>query len=246
MDLDDFDPNRFDTPSRTDTASLSGTRGGVPDIVDLDAPDEPTGRQRTSRDRTRTERPQSTRTARTQRTERPSNNGDSLQQNAVQISARAGYSTYYDLGFITYGGEVSVPVGRAPVSVILGAEAYSVRRDLPPELAVIAGTTTEWNTMFPFNAGLLYKANAGGSVEPYFGADVIGAQYYVDSATNSGSWAIGGRARAGVNLMVASAFGFNINGSVGGWSGNRWAVIGPGIKEKGVLPQISGGTVFSF
>jgi hypothetical protein len=46
--------------------------------------------------------------------------------------------------------------------------------------------------------------------------------------------------------MVAPAFGFNINGSVGGWSGNRWAVIGPGIKEKGVLPQISGGTVFSF
>ena len=159
------------------------------------------------------------------------------------LAARGGYSPYFNLGFVTYGAEGAIAVGETGLSVLIGVEAYSVQRDIPEEFQDSSGQTTEWNTIFPINAGITYRL-LNGNIQPYVGGDAIFAQYYVNQ--NGGSWTIGARGRAGVNLMVSRNFGFNANLAVGFWSGKNWALIQRDVKSSGFLPQISAGTVFAF
>ncbi|HHO52376.1 MAG TPA: hypothetical protein ENK18_16270 [Deltaproteobacteria bacterium] len=160
------------------------------------------------------------------------------QDNLGQLTLRGGYAKYYAFDFITGGAEAAVRV-LDNLHVVAGLETYSVNRDLPPDVALIEGQLTKWNTIFPINAGALYKFQIVDIVEPYAGADLILSQY-TDTA-----WAVGARARGGLDVMFIDNLGANVNLALGGWSGQRWEELQPGLKSAGLLPQISGGIVLA-
>jgi hypothetical protein len=231
----------FARPSDVSVESASSSYGGIVNLDDEEDLDEPP-RIRSSRDtRRKTKEPKrtsSTRSSTTKRTQRD--------RPAIQITARGGYCKYFGLNFITYGGEVSLGIGKTPVHAILGMEAYSVNRRLPPELQAQLGRPSAWDTIFPFNAGALYKLDRGGKVIPFFGGDAILGQYYVDPATNASSWTFGLRARVGADFWLSDLFGIQANGALGYWSGKNWQIIDQGIGNAGLLPQISAGAAFRF
>lgn len=159
----------------------------------------------------------------------------------VQLAVRGGYSRFYDLNFITAGGELAI--GVAPtVYLVGGIDSFSVQRQIPRFLQQ-DGRTQEWNTIFPGSFGVQYKAE--GNIRPYVGADGMVVPYYFD-ANGKGSMALGARARFGVDFMVVDNFGFNLNGSVGFWTGENWKLIQVGMGSFGVVPQISAGTLVAF
>lgn len=160
----------------------------------------------------------------------------------VQIMIRAGYSKYYDFDFVTAGGELAIGAAKH-VYILAGIETYNVQRAVPENMQV-NGRLSEWNTIYPINAGLVYKGGEG-KVHPYIGADVILAPYYFDT-NGQASWATGGRVRGGVDLMVADNFGFNFNVGVGAWHGADWAIVQRDTKATGILPQVNAGTVIAF
>lgn len=162
----------------------------------------------------------------------------------VNITLRGGYSTYYKFKFVTGGGEVGVPLGSLPLNVVAGVEMYNVQRTLPPEIQVQTGQIFEWNQIFPMNLGMLYRLDLGGMARPYFGADGIMVQYYRDEV--GGDWAGGARARAGVDIFPTQYLGVNVNAAVGGWLGQNWPLIEPGVGKSGLLPQVSAGVVAAF
>ncbi|HHO52672.1 MAG TPA: hypothetical protein ENK18_17820 [Deltaproteobacteria bacterium] len=178
---------------------------------------------------------------------RPSNSSSTRVDRApverfVQVTGRGGFCKYYAFDFITAGAEAAVRA-TGNLHLLAGMEAYAVNRVLPPELALERGVLTEWNTIFPFNVGAVYKVPVG-IAEPYVGADAIFVQYYRDAVGSD--WAGGARLRAGVDLMFVPNFGLNINLAAGGWSGQNWDLIEQGVQSSGFLPQISGGTVIAF
>ena len=212
-------------------------------LMDLDEP-EPSRAEKPAREpKPEREAPRRTTTTRTSSSRTQSRAPVDDGPTRFELTARAGYSPYYNLGFVTYGAEGAIAVGETGLFVLLGVEAYSVQRAIPEEFQSETGQAREWNTIFPINAGLSYHLLQG-NIQPYVGADAIFAQYYVN--TDGGSWSIGARARTGVNLMVSDNFGFNFNAAVGFWSGKNWALIERDVKPSGFLPQISAGTVFSF
>jgi len=164
---------------------------------------------------------------------------------AVQITLRAGYAKYYVLDFITYGGEVTIPVSDTGLNLVAGVEAYSTQREIPEELWPVLGRVAEWNTIFPLSGGLQYKFWSDGGVTPYVKADVIAAQYFVNEQ-NQPSWSLGARGRAGLDIAITEQVGINMNASFGAWQGADWVIIEEGMGNSGTLPQISAGTVFSF
>lgn len=204
---------------------------GRGEIVDID------GQRAASRDSGRSKREKTrTRTAR-----KPAPEGS----RSLKVTARAGYSKYFQLGFITYGGEIGVPLGQSGAYVVAGVEGYSVNRTLPPEWQTQLGRATAWDTIIPFNAGLHYELGTGG-VRPYLGADFTFAQYFYDEEAQQRSFTWGLRGRLGADFMLSKVFGLNINGAMGFWKGDNWEIIDTGVKNTGVLPQVSAGTVFSF
>lgn len=160
----------------------------------------------------------------------------------VQVTGRGGFCKYYTFDFITAGAEAAIRVS-GNVHLLAGMEAYAVNRVLPPEVALERGVLTEWNTIFPLNAGVVYKVPVG-IAEPYVGADAIFVQYYRDAVGSD--WAGGARLRAGVDLMFVPNFGLNVNLAAGGWSGQNWELIELGVRSSGFIPQISAGTVIAF
>lgn len=167
---------------------------------------------------------------------------------AGQIAVRGGFAPYYNLSFITVGAEGAFRVPDTGVHLLVGYEAWAVQRAIPERFQEQAGTTTEWNTMETANLGVIYKLQvAGGRLRPYAGADAVFSRYYVDPEGSAlGSWAVGARARGGVDLMVVRNFGLNLNVAVGGWSGKDWEIIEKDVKNAGLVPQVSAGTVFAF
>ena len=163
----------------------------------------------------------------------------------VYIAGRAGYARYFDFNFITGGGEIAIPAG--PIHLLVGLEAYTTQRQIPPKFRdpLNPDQETEWNTILPLNAGVVYKLE-GGIAVPYFGGDAIFGQYYYDVETGSPSWTVGARARAGLDLMFVENFGLNLNVSLGMWQGKNWDKIQEGIGASGFLPQLSAGTVVAF
>ena len=156
----------------------------------------------------------------------------------AQITVRGGYSRYYSFGFLTAGGELSLEVVDE-LQVVVGAEVYSVRRKLPPEVALRTGIYAEWAQVLPINIGAVYDIPLG-RVQPYVGADIIFAKIYETS------FAAGGRLRGGLDVMIVPNFGVNANLALGAWSGKRWPELEPGIGATGVLPQVSLGTLVAF
>jgi hypothetical protein len=254
IDDDEFDPNAFsfgtaaiviegeDTPSDLilEEEEFQLTNLDDDEVADLDEEVADLDEEVVSKPkRERVEKPTRTRTERPVQV-RSRSTADKV---GVELTARAGYSPYFNLGFLTYGAEGAVELGDSGVSALFGLEAYSVKREIPVKFQTDSGQTTEWNTIFPINAGIRYRI-LDGPVQPYVGADLIVAQYYVNE--EGGSWAIGTRARTGLNVMVSDNFGLNANVAMGFWTGKNWGLIQQDVKKSGMLPQISAGTVFAF
>jgi hypothetical protein len=161
----------------------------------------------------------------------------------VVIAARGGYARYYDFDFVTAGGEIAVAIAPS-VYLLGGVETYSTQRQVPPLLQLEVGKASQWDTIYPFNFGIAYKVGSG-RVKPYVGADMILTQYYFDE-DNQASWAVGARARAGADFMIASAFGLNLNVSAGFWHGKDWEIVQKDVKSTGILPQVSLGPLLAF
>ena len=133
-------------------------------------------------------------------------------------------------------------------------ETFAAGRSIPPELQPLYGRASEWNFIYPINAGLLYRLDSGSMAIPYVGADVIGASYFQDPPTEVAGLQIdgerhstfGARARAGADIMFTNNVGLNVNLAVGGWAGKRWPVIDASAKSGGLLPQISAGLIAAF
>lgn len=167
----------------------------------------------------------------------------------VTITGRGGYARFYDFNFVTYGGEAGIPMGRS-AALLVGIEGFSTQRHFSEaDIATIAAETGQdpstiptdpWNTILPFNFGVVYKSSTH-AVRPYAGVDIILAPY-----TETFDLAVGARVRAGADFMVAETFGLNLNLSGGILSGKEFEKIDPQVKNTGLLPQLSAGTVFSF
>lgn len=261
-DDDDFDPNAIsfgsapivmteddddDLPPVSDSGPRRGSTYFTDDepssrpsrIVDLDD-DEPIARP--SRDKS----PKSQK-SKSAGSSRSGSSGFDGEPSAVQIKLRGGYSPYYRLGFITYGGEVSVRAGDSGVHVIGGISGWSVQREIPPRFQEPGMPTTAWNTIFPLHVGAIYKLDLmEGQLRPYGGVDLIGAQYYVPEDGSGGKISFGARARGGVDYMLANNFGLTADIAIGFWSGSDWEIIERDVKNAGLLPQISGGFVLAF
>ncbi len=167
----------------------------------------------------------------------------------IALTARGGYSRYYDFNFITYGAELAIPV--APVvQIIAGIEGFSTQRQLSD--VVIRQLADEqqvdpseinaapWNTILPINFGVLYKSSKN-AVRPYGGVDLTLTPY-----TANFDVALGARLRAGADFMLADSFGLNLNLSAGILWGDKFDETQAEIKDFGLIPQISAGTVFQF
>lgn len=169
---------------------------------------------------------------------------DSKGGNTLHIALRGGYANYYGFHFVTVGGELQIAA--APTVFLLGGiESYNVQRQIPPEQLVAGQPMVSWNTIYPMNAGIVWKSGTDGIVRPFAGADAIFAAYYFD-ANRQASWAVGGRARVGADFMASSAFGVTVNASVGAWHGADWTIIQRDTKATGLVPQISAGTLLAF
>jgi hypothetical protein len=254
-DFDDFDPNAIsfgsapivveDEPAPTTRGSAYYTESAPTTkarIVDLD--DEPSAKSPSKT--APTTKPARERAA----SPKPSAGGGSSfddSPTSVQIALRGGYSPYYRLGFVTYGAEAAIAVGDSGVHIVAGLQGWSVQRDIPERFQTLGGPTTAWNTIFPVNAGVVYKVGVGdGRLRPYGGADLIGAQYYAPDDGSGGKMSFGLRARGGLDYMVARNFGLTADLAVGFWTGKDWEIIERGVKNAGPLPQISAGAVIAF
>jgi hypothetical protein len=72
-------------------------------------------------------------------------------------------------------------------------------------------------------------------VAPYYTGDG-GKRYF----------AVGGRARAGLDVMIVPHFGANVNVAIGAWSGSKWEDLEDTLGNVGPLPQVSGGLFVGF
>jgi len=207
----------------------------APAYEDLDAPEPPPRPVRQSR------APRKDRSARQRNTRvRPQTRHNS-NAGTLGLTGRVGYSNFQGLNFLTYGIEAAFQV-QDNLAIVAGLEAYSVRRALPPEIVPEGQPAVQWNTILPFNAGLLYKPSHS-DIRPYVGAGMQVIPGYVKS---TGAVALGFRARGGVDFVLADNFGLNLNAAAGMWTGEHFGEVSEGLKATGLVPQISGGTVFLF
>lgn len=254
--VDDEDLDSPPTKS-TSTKSSTASRSTAPDdeeenlddaeSLDLDEP-APTHKD------TRTSSSTSSRTSNLDADSRGSTKTTSSRDEdddrpGVTLTGRGGYARFEDFNFVTYGGEIGVPMGKS-AALLAGIAGFSTQRHFTDDdVAYISQTTgvdpadvdrDPWNTILPFNFGVVYKTS-GTSVRPYAGADIVLAPY-----TAAFDLAVGARIRLGADFMVADNFGFNLDLAAGVLSGKEFAGIDAGLKNTGLLPQASLGTVFRF
>lgn len=222
----------YDQPTPPPPRPTRAPSGGLEDLDDEELPRAP---------KASSSKPTSSKPTSSTTTKKPPSNDD---KPSVRLALRGGYSRYYSLDFVTYGAELTVPVGGSGLGFIAGFEAYSTHRQIPSELWEELGRIAEWNTIFPMNAGLVYRIGSG-PVTPYLGGDVVGAQYYIDQQ-NKSYFSVGGRGRLGADIRLADHVYLNLNVGVGAWQGAAWPVIEPGLGSTGLLPQLSGGLNFAF
>jgi hypothetical protein len=181
---------------------------------------------------------------------KPSDKAD--MSNRVQIVVRGGYARYGDgspapaqaIDFVTVGGELwARPVGGL---YIFGGVDFYNRQDLamPEPGGELDPNKKAWYTIFPINGGLAWKFGTG-KLQPYVGADVIGVQYFRTGDAQR-FWAVGGRARLGLDIMVVKNFGLNVNAALGGWQGSQFQQISQVLPNSGFLPQVSAGAIVAF
>jgi len=213
-------------------ARPSRSTGPIDDLDELDEPRRPTT-------------PPSTRTPSKPTHSQTTRSPSSSDVPSVQFALRMGYSKYFALSFVTWGGEIAIPAGTSGLTIVGGVEAFSTQRQIPLEQQPIVERISEWNTIFPLSGGVQYKFRGDSAVTPYVGADLVAVQYYVNTE-NQPAWAIGGRGRGGIDIAVSPVVAVNVNVSVGAWQGSEWWRIEEGMENVGPLPQLSAGTIFSF
>ncbi|MBM75861.1 MAG: hypothetical protein CMK59_10710 [Proteobacteria bacterium] len=163
---------------------------------------------------------------------------------AATIALRFGSSKFQALNFVTYGGEVSYYIKGTPVSINLGAEGYATKRIIPEELLEEGEPPVQWNIILPINLGACaHFKSASGAITPYAGADFMIIPGYV---RNTQGVATGFRARGGVDFGIADNLSFNLNTSLGLWSGDGFQYVQQDLTASSFIPQISAGTVFIF
>jgi hypothetical protein len=176
--------------------------------------------------------------------ERPRRRTQSSQNSmagTVGLTGRAGYSKFQSLNFLTYGLEGSYQLNDT-MALVAGLEAYSVRRSLDPTDVPVGEPAVVWNTILPFNLGMLYKPSSA-DIRPYVGAGVQAIPGYVKT---EGAIALGLRARGGVDYILSDNFGLNLNVAAGLWTGEHFSEVQDDLEASGMVPQISGGTLFLF
>jgi hypothetical protein len=171
--------------------------------------------------------------------------------------------------FATIGAEVGVRLVSG-LTFMVGVDVNMVRRALPPDQVPEGAKPFETNYIFPVNAGLIYKINLG-RVRPYIGADAVFSHIRtacldvevgacedladpelattlvrdVDYVVRQ-NWAVGGRGRLGLDVMVNPHVGFNVDAALGYWSSRDWPNVDPRQPTGGFYPKISGGMTFAF
>jgi len=185
------------------------------------------------------------------------------------ITTRGGFTHYGIFNFGTVGAEIGVRA-TAGLYIIAGIDLHIVNRALPPEEAAAQGKAVETNYIFPVNAGLMYRFK-GGRVRPYAGADFIashlrtecidlssaGCTTFADPPTRGtvtqgvdyvlkSHWALGGRGRLGLDVMLAPHIGFNADVALGYWRSSDWPNVDPRQPVGGFLAHLGGGLVFGF
>jgi hypothetical protein len=171
--------------------------------------------------------------------------------------------------FATVGAEFGVRLVSG-LTFLVGVDVNMVRRALPPDQVPEGAKPFETNYIFPVNAGLMYKINLG-RVRPYIGADAIFSHIRtacldvevgacedladpelaaalvrdVDYVVRQ-NWAVGGRGRLGLDVMVNPHVGFNVDAALGYLSSRDWPNVDPRQPTGGFYPKISGGMIFAF
>lgn len=157
------------------------------------------------------------------------------------ITLRGGYSKFQTFDFVTYGAELSIPVGEV-FFLGIGLEGYSTQRDVPPKLQEEQGRPPEeWNTIAPFNFGVKYQPT-NRPFRPYIGGDVTVTPYTFEKFR----MAPGLRARGGFDYMFTDAFGVNLNLAAGFWYGSEFEIVQKDLQPLGGVPSVSLGTTILF
>jgi hypothetical protein len=170
--------------------------------------------------------------------DRSSSSGDAP---TVSITGRLGYSRFQAFNFVTYGAEIGIhPLDN--LVVLGGIEGYSVRRDVPQELQDAGAPPVVWNSIMPINIGAAYKF-LNDPIRPYVGGDMLIIPGYVQDANGA---AIGLRIRGGLDYMINTNVGLNVNGALGIWSGKEFDRLDEEFAQSALVPQLSIGTVIAF
>ncbi len=142
------------------------------------------------------------------------------------------------LTFVTYGGEVDVPLGSG-LMFRAGIEGHSTQREVPVPIQELEDLDKYiWNTITPVHAGLGYQFGKA-RVKPHLGGEVLLTPY----AKEGFKAALGGRARAGVDLMLTRGFGIKLDGSWGFLYGSEFQMIQEGLGTLNTAPQLTIGTI---
>ncbi len=164
------------------------------------------------------------------------------------LTGKVGGGNFQTLNFVTYGGEVGIHLSEA-VSIHIGGEGYATNQAMP--VLDEDGNPTDlleqsWRILIPLSLGLEYHFE-GKMAKPYVGADMQILPAY--AGTGSGA-AVGLRARAGSNFMVADGFGLNLNVAFGFWNGQYFKQVpspaGGMLNPSGITPQLTVGPVIAF
>ena len=70
--------------------------------------------------------------------------------------------------------------------------------------------------------------------------------YLRDEYGNANGIATGARARGGFDISLSESMTFNLNTSLGFWSGQGFSLVQQGFSTSSLVPQISMGTSFAF
>ncbi len=219
---------------RSRARSTEDYLGGLDDLDDSGSSRDRSARDRSGRDSSR-DRSGSGYSGPSTEVARSGGSGDP----PLTVTARGGYSYYQSLNFISYGGEIGIPL-LPSLYLKMGAEAFSVKREIPQQYVEPGGPTSTWETILPIGFGLHYQRTAT-NIRPYVGGDLTITPYTADFKV-----APGFRARLGCDFMIVDSFGFNINAAAGFWYGSDLAKVAEGMSAAGIVPQISAGTVLAF
>ncbi len=155
----------------------------------------------------------------------------------LRLTARGGYTNYSRLHFVTGEAEVAVRA-IAGLHAVAGVAIYGVQLEPPVQRQLETGKLKEWAALAPIHLGARYQiALLDDLLQPFVGIDALTGQYY--QGDDGVAWAIGGRLRAGIDVMVLDALGVHANLGLGVWSGDRWSDLETGVPDTGPLPQVS-------